>query len=175
VIAFAHGLKGAAGMRRWIVALFTFTIAVGVLPDATAAPTGDLIRVKARLRCLDTGGARVTLWVRNIADQHITISPDIHFMLTLIRGDEHEPGPIVFMTPVPDFAELDPHAFSRFVIPMGEAFEGEPGLDLSADRLRLRVETYLAGHIHPAVDRQVFPGCAPPIPPPPLASAFATP
>jgi hypothetical protein len=86
-------------------------------------------------------------------------------MLTLIRGGEHEHGPVVFMTPVPDFADLAPHEVSRFRVPLGEAIGEEPGIDLSADRLRLRVEVYLDGHRHAAVSRFVFPGCPPPATP----------
>ena len=151
-------------MRRTL-ALLTILATLGSVATARAAPSKDLVRAKSRFHCFETGGARVTLWVRNVSDHPVTIDPDIHFLLTLIHGQEHEPGPIVFMTPVPDFASLEPHEVSRFVIPMGDTVGDEQGTDLSADRLRLRVEVYLNGHEHPAVSRFVFPGCPPPIQP----------
>lgn len=151
-------------IRRTVCTLAILASLAVTIP-ALAAPPDDLVRAKARFKCLDGGGAKVTLWVRNISDRDVTIFPDIHFLLTLINGDQHESGPIVFMTPVPDFAELTAHEVSRFVVPIGDAGGGEPGTDLSADRLRLRVETYLEGHEHPAVHRFVFPGCPPPTPP----------
>lgn len=151
-------------MRRTF-ALLAILATLGPVTTARAIPSNDLVRTKSRFHCFEPGGARVTLWVRNVADHPVTVDPDIHFLLTLIRGQEHEPGPIVFMTPVPDFASLEPHEVSRFVIPMGDAAGDEPGSDFSADRLRLRVEVYLAGHEHPAVSRFRFPGCPPPIAP----------
>ncbi len=150
-------------MRRTL-ALLVILATLGPVTIARAIPSNDLVRTKSRFHCLETGGARVTLWVRSVADRPVTIGPDIHFMLTLIRGAEHEHGPIVFMTPVPDFASLEPHEVSRFVIPMGDAIGDEPGSDLSADRLRLRAEVYLEGHEHAAVSRFRFPGCPPPLP-----------
>lgn len=159
-------------MRRMLLGLVVLAT-LAIPAPAGAVPTGELVHTKATLRCLDEGGARATLWVRNVSDRPVLIAPDIHFLLTLIRGDQHEGGPVVFMTPVPDFADLDPHEVSRFKVPLGESFEDEPPVDLSADRLRLRVEVYLEGHAHAAVSRFVYPGCPPPVTPGPAVTLTA--
>ena len=150
----------AATVRHLAVSLLLVSL-VGAT-SAQATPSADLVRTKARLTCLRNGGANITFRVRNVGDETITIKNEVVLTLTIVRETGLEQGPVAYMLPIPQLATIRSHGVSRFRVPMGDGALGDPGLDLSGLRVRLRIDVHLVGHRRAAIGRFRFPSCPPP-------------
>jgi len=118
------------------------------------------VRLLADLTCAPGGGANVTFTVRNLGHRTLTIKNDFHLFLDKIGPGGRESAMAAFVFPAPDFEVIAPGAAKTFLVPMGTAEAGEPGVDLSARRLLLEAEVYFEGRDKPARRLFSFEGCA---------------
>ena len=133
---------------------------LGAVPASATAPSGPLVHIQAHLACLDTGGVKVTLWIRNVSDRVVRISNDIQLWTHIVRDTGRVNGPFAFAFPAINL--LKPKQTSRLVIPLGDGSASNPGVDMSGLMLRLLIAVPITGHVHPAVERFTYPGCPPP-------------
>lgn len=150
----------ATTVRRLAGSLLLVSL-VGATP-ARAAPSAKVVRTKAKLACLHNGGANITFRVGNVGNETIKIEDEVVLTLTIVRETGPEQGPVAYMLPIPQLATIRPHDVSRFRVPMGDGAPGNPGLDLSGLRVRLRIDVHLVGHHRAAIGRFRFPSCPPP-------------
>ena len=125
---------------------------------AQAAP----VRLLADLTCASGGGANVTFTVRNLGHRTLTIENDFHLFLDKIGPGGRESAIVAFVFPAPEFEVIAPGTAKTFLVPMGTAEEGEPGVDLSARRLLLEAEVFFEGRDKPVRRLFSFEGCAAP-------------
>ena len=146
--------------RIFRVALLAALVVPALAAPALAAPPP--VHFHVTLDCLEGGGAYVTFTIHNEGRHKLFIDQDFHVQLELVQPEGEPSGIIAFVFPAPSFSRIGPGKTRTFGIPMGEGFDGEPGIDLSAHRLALSAEVFWVGRRATTEDRFTFPGCPPP-------------
>ena len=156
-------------MRRFgLIALVAESLVVLIAGAALARPADARtqaapVRLLADLACAQGGGADVTFTVRNLGHRTLTIENDFHLVLDKVEPGGREFVGAVFVFPVPELAVIAPGGKSTFLVPIGTAEEGEPGVDLSAARrLLLEAEVFFEGREKPVRRLFSFEGCPEP-------------
>jgi hypothetical protein len=144
-------------MRRLLAASLlasAFTLLPGL---AHAAP--PRVAVSAEVACLTDGGISIDLTVENTGSRMARIDPDLHLVVEAIRRGR-QPGVVLFVFPVPDFARIPPGESRTFLLTAGEPFEGFPATDFSGSRILVEVEVWLRGREHPVTRTLAFSACS---------------
>jgi hypothetical protein len=155
-------------MRRLgLIALVAVSLVVLIAGAALARPADARtqaapVRLLADLACARSGGADVTFTVRNLGHRTLTIENDFHLFLDKVGPGGRESVSAVFVFPAPGFEVIPPGKKKTFVVPIGTAEEGEPGVDLSARRLLLEAEVFFEGRERPVRRLFSFEGCPAP-------------
>jgi len=142
--------------------LLILTVALASITAPAQAGTSAALGLSADLTCLRTGGAHIRFSIENLGPRRVRIDPDFHLWVHVLHPGGTETGMIAFVFPSPDFASIPSGQTRTFELNLGEAFDGEPGTDLSGRRIRVDAEVWLAGVSHPAVKRFSMPACPSP-------------
>ena len=125
-------------------------------PLQQAAAPVDLA---ADLRCLPSGGAAISLTIRNLGRETLRIAGDIHLTLSAVRPGGPEGVSALFIFPAPGADVVAPGGEQTFWLITGEPTPGKPDDRLSARRLIVEAEVWFEGR-DAAVRRHFsFPGC----------------
>ena len=149
-------------LRMWQVVLLVFGLMGSVLahPVAAASVNGATpVKLSTDLTCASGGGAIVTFTIRNLSQRTLEIEDDFHLLLGAVTLRGLALRSEVFVFPAPGFDVIAPDAEQTFVIPMGTAEGGEPGVNLHALRLILRAQVWFEEQDRPITRYFSFPGC----------------
>lgn len=139
------------------VGLLMTSMAASALPaHAHGRPR---LSIDPLLACATGGGADLTLTIANDGHHRVIIDPDIHLQLDAVGPGGRRSGVVAFVFPAPGWDEIPPGQERTFLIDLGTAFEGDPGLDLSGARLLLDVQVWLRGMERPVEGITTFPAC----------------
>ena len=149
-----------ARLRRVLV---TFAAGLMILPLSTdAIAVGPpRLRIEAAVSCLPQGGLSIDLTFENRGGRTARIDPDFHLLIEPIRSGGRQPGVVLFVFPVPEFARIPPGESRTFVLTAGEPFEGEPAIDFSGKRILIELEVWVLHRQHPIVRTMSYPACGP--------------
>jgi hypothetical protein len=148
-------------IRHWLIAPLTGVLVITGSAVAHAAPSR--ISLDATLSCERTGGALVTFTISNRGKSDQRLSSDMHLVLDAVRPGGRKPVRAVFVFPAFGRDLVPAGGQQTFVLPFGTAVPeaGEPGIDLSARRLILDAEVFVAGRDHAIRGTFTFRGCPP--------------
>ena len=136
-----------------VVALVTFAST----PAIAAAP--PQVRISAVVSCLPQGGLGIDLTLENRGSRVAHIDPDLHVLIETVRAGGRQPGVVLFVFPVPDFARIPEGESRTFLLTAGEPFEGEPAIDFSGRRILIEVEVWIRHRLHPVMRTLSVPAC----------------
>jgi hypothetical protein len=149
-------------MSRFLVAAALALVAflgAAALPSDDARAGGLAVRFAAEMECLEAGGARLSLTVRNRGDRALDIKDDFHVTVDRIRAKARKHVAILFVVPAPSHDRIPPGQERTFILPVGDGLDGTPPADLRAKEIRVESEFWFEKHGH--AYRRVFslPGC----------------
>jgi hypothetical protein len=141
------------------VLLVTVVSAIMVPAAAVAAPLRR--RLGPTVACQQTGGATLEFTLTNRGSHEQRLSSDLHLTLDAVRAHGRKTVLTVFVFPMFGFDTVPAHGDRAFIVPFGVAVPEaqEPGVDLSARRLILRAEVFLAGWDRAIKRSFSFAGC----------------
>jgi hypothetical protein len=143
--------------------LVVLVAGVALASPADARTQAAPVRLLADVTCPTGGGVDVTFTVRNLGKRTLTVENDFHLILDKVEPGGREFVGAVFVFPIPELADIAPGGKSTFLVPIGTAEEGEPGVDLSnARRLLLEAEVFFEGREKPVRRPFSFAGCPEP-------------
>ena len=152
-----------AGCLAAVILGVLYGVGFGRVGAASASGEGQAApaRLSAELTCLPGGGAEIALTIRNVGPDLLTLRGDVHLLLGAVRPGGQEPlGFYAVFPPEGGFAPIAPGGEQTFRLPVGGPSHGEPGPDLDAGRLVLKVEAWFAGRDRGVTRHFSFPGCA---------------